>query len=212
MPIVFGPIVGFLFGALLGWLGLPHRTSSPAARKEAERVVAAYAGFVFAPALGYFVAFAGDWTYAYLLDSSRVPSAVELGFVVVSALALVGGHRALRARDPRDSGRIGPALAIIGAPLLLLFGGLAVLGDRFAVDATLAEWRGEFGKDPVIGGWLGWALLWVDGVTITGLVVAARRLRAPAADAAAPNLGPARTLAEKRGALRSTAREPRIRR
>ena len=52
-------------------------------------VVAAFAGLVWVPVVGYFVAFHGDWSYLYVVPGQRVPG----GGGVPGAVAACRGRR-----------------------------------------------------------------------------------------------------------------------
>ena len=89
-----------LFGLLLAYYGrtelaLADRT---ALGTRAFSVALAFTVLVFSPTLGYFAAFHGDWAYLYLLPHARVPSAIDLMVVLLSA-SLVPATVAYAARS-----------------------------------------------------------------------------------------------------------------
>ncbi len=175
MPAALGPLVGFALGvALAWWYGDGDAERGPIRRSTA--VVALFAALVFAPINGYFLAFAGDWSFAYFLDSRAIPSALGLVLAVVDAALVVTGFAIARGRVRARA--FGPValLAVVPAGLSLL--AVVALYPRLRVDATFHQFRSDFGTEPVAGGPLGYALLWMDSVLLAGMVLAARALSA----------------------------------
>jgi hypothetical protein len=147
VPIVFAPLVGFTLGAAFAWIAGPAlaRGDRPLALTPAFGIVAAFAGLVWLPALGYFVAFHCDWSYLYLAPPH--PSAVDLALALVASGCVLAGFvvsaRPARNRRPR------PVLAAALAPAALAV--IGVLGSfrRLLVDASYAQYHGDFGIEPV---------------------------------------------------------------
>lgn len=114
MPIPSALLVGFLLGAVFAWVSRDELARDrDSARLEAKGwlvsqsmlVVLAFSGFVYAPMIGYFAAFHGDWFYLYVYPYARIPSAVNLGLVLLSALAVpVGTHMATPAARAKKLG------------------------------------------------------------------------------------------------------------
>src|SRR5216110_2471872 len=69
VPLPFAPLVGIALGALFAWLARSElaRSDQPLPTTRPFVLVTAFAGVVFAPAVGYFVAFHGDWAWLYLV-------------------------------------------------------------------------------------------------------------------------------------------------
>lgn len=174
MPLPLGPFVGFALGVLLALFA--PRASLPDAGPAHPRprlLVALFAALVFAPVCAYFLAFAGDWSIAYLTDSRAIPSALLLILVALDALSVVvgfsvgrGSHRSLRA-----------VTALIGVPLgaVLIF--IVLFFGRLRVDGTFHQVRGDFGTQPVAGGPLGYALVWMFGLLAAGFGLTLRLFR-----------------------------------
>lgn len=176
MPAPLGPFVGFSLGVVLAWLarnapdgGAPRGLPRPAA------VVALFAGLVFAPVCAYFVVFAGDWSLAYLVDSRSIPSAVDLLLVVADALAVVTGFHAGRRSVRRHVRRVTAALA--AGPLVVALVFVLAFYGSLRVDGTFHQVRSDFGTQPVAGGPLGYALLWMYSMLTAGFALAVHLLR-----------------------------------
>src|ERR1019366_7330004 len=73
------------------WVAAPElaRVDGPVVASRPFAMVAAFAGLVWFPAVGYFVAFHGDWSYLYVVPWQHVPSAVDLGLVLLASAAVV---------------------------------------------------------------------------------------------------------------------------
>jgi len=163
VPLLFAPLVAVLFGLLLAYYGrtelaLADRT---ALGTRAFSVALAFTVLVFSPTLGYFAAFHGDWAYLYLLPHAKVPSAVDLMVVLLSA-SLVPATVAYAARSLAEK-RTSQLVRIAGGMLAAL----AILGAlsyaRLSVSASHAQFRGGFGIVPIGASPLGRGVLlaWV---------------------------------------------------
>src|SRR5579859_5993667 len=109
MPIAFAPLLGLALGAVLAWVAGPElaRVDGPVVASRPFAVVAAFAGLVWLPVVGYFVAFHGDWSYLYVVPWRSVPSAVDLGLVLAAGAAVVAGFwAAVPAVKKRRSGAV----------------------------------------------------------------------------------------------------------
>jgi hypothetical protein len=165
VPIVFAPLVGFSLGAAFAWVAAPGlaRSEGPVALTPAFAVVAAFSGFVWLPAVGYFVAFHGDWSYLYL--TGQRPSAIDLALVLLSGACVASGF--LVVARPVRKRRAGPVLAAVGLPIGVVLGGLPFVLRRLAVSATYTQFRGDFGTEPIGSSLLG------RGALLVGVVLAA---------------------------------------
>jgi hypothetical protein len=175
VPALVGPFVGFALGVLLAWLCQAEapREDERAFRARAQ-VVTLFAGLVFAPACAYFLIFAGDWSLSYLVDSRAVPSAVSLLLVVLDAALVVAGFTAGYRAARQRAQRVLLGLSIVPAAMALTL----VLGlfSRLRVEGTFHQVSARFGTQPVAGGPLGYAILWMDAMIVAGAVIAARAL------------------------------------
>jgi hypothetical protein len=166
VPIPFAPLFGLALGAVLAWLAGPElaRVDGPVVASRPFAVVLAFAGLVWLPAVGYFVAFHGDWSYLYVVPWQRVPSAIDLGLVLLASAAVVGGFwlavPSVRKRRP------GVAVAMVVAPSTLAVAGLTLTAHRLAVSGTYAQFHGDFGTEPIGASTLG------KGVVLMGVVLA----------------------------------------
>ena len=197
MPALVGPLVALALGAALAFLcrGEVLREDHLAVRARAT-IAALFGALVFAPACAYFVIFAGDWAFFYLLDSRAVPSAALLVLVVADAALVPAGFLAGRRAAERRAERALVGLAVVpaaaaGALILAFF-------TKLRVEGTFHQVTERFGTRPVAGGPLGWAILWMGAATAAGFAIAARELTArprrvvpaPPVDPAAPGARP----------------------
>ena len=173
VPLLFAPLVAVLFGLLLAYYGrtelaLADRT---ALGTRAFSVSLAFTALVFSPTLGYFAAFHGDWAYLYLLPHAKVPSAVDLMVVLLSA-SLVPATVAYAARSLAEK-RTSQLVRIAGGMLaaLAIFG--AISYARLSVSASHAQFRGGFGIVPIGASPLGRGVL-LAWVALGGAVAWAR--------------------------------------
>lgn len=157
------PLIGLLLGLLFAWAASPPQLgTSVGLSSRALLLVILFSLLVFAPICSYFLAFAPDWSYAYLVDSEQLPSTVDLALVLVNAASIpagfVLGSYQLRTRPVRWLTR----LAFVPAFLSLFF--VAVTIRRLGVDASYAQYHGDFGTRPLAGSPLGYAVLWMLAV------------------------------------------------
>ena len=142
-------------------------------------VTSLFSLLVFAPASAYFLAFAPDWSYAYVIDSDRLPGAVDLAVVLLDVASVPLGFAAA-ARRMRDK-RLGPLLRLAAIPGLAALAFVIVTLPQLSVHATYAQYHGDFGTRPVAGSLLGYALLWMNAVLLAAAVYTARVLGRPPA-------------------------------
>jgi hypothetical protein len=167
MPIVFAPLFGLAFGAAFAWLAGFELASDegPIALSRPFAIVAAFAGLVWLPIVGYFVAFHGDWSYLYVVPWRQVPSAVDLLLALVSGVAVVVGFVA--AIGPVRRRHFGGVVALVTGPATIALVGLTAAAHRLAVSATYAQFHGAFGTEAIGASALG------KGVLLMGIVLAA---------------------------------------
>jgi hypothetical protein len=166
VPIAVSPLLALALGAILAWVAAPEleRVDGPIVASRAFAVVAAFAGLVWVPVTGYFVAFHGDWSYLYVVPWQRVPSAVDLGLVLVAGAAVVGGFWAVV--RPVRRRRSGPVVAMVVAPGAVAVVVATVAAHRLGVSGTFAQYHGDFGTEPIASSVLG------KGVVLMGVLLA----------------------------------------
>lgn len=159
MPAPIGPLLGLALGAAFAWAFSEGSSRGKAALAVPPlTLVTLFALLALAPAAAYFLAFEPDWSYAYLVDSSRRLGVLH-ALVLLSDVASVplGFTLALSsARGPMFS----VLLRLIGAPLLAAAVFVVVLFPRLSVQATYTQFHGDFGTRAVAGGPLGYAMIW----------------------------------------------------
>jgi hypothetical protein len=183
VPIAFAPLIGLALGAALAWIAAPElmRIDGPVIACRPFAIVTAFAGFVWLPVVGYFVAFHGDWSYLYVVASQRIPSAIDLGLVLVAAAAVVGGF--WLAVAPVRTRRLGPVVALVVAPASLAVAGFLLAARRLGVSGTYAQFHGEFGTEPIGASVLGKGVLLMGAMLALGLAWTVRALLRMAAEA-----------------------------
>jgi hypothetical protein len=180
MPALLGPLVGFALGVALAWLsrGQADRDDDEGLRTRAA-VVGLFGTLIFAPACAYFLIFTSDWAHFYLVDSRSVPSALDLLLVVLDAaivpVGFITARRAGRRRAYRALGAFGGVPAVTALALVLIF------FPKLGIEGTFHQVRSNFGTQPVAGGRLGYAILWMNAMLVTGFALTFRALtgRAP---------------------------------
>jgi hypothetical protein len=180
MPLPFSPLVGLLLGLGLAWAAVAEisRDEGPLVASRPFAIVVAFATLLYTPAVGYFVAFHGDWAYLYVFAWHSVPSAVDFALVLVSGASVpIGfllGAPLLRRR------KLAPVAALAvtaGASSLAL---LALAAKRLSLSATYAQFHGEFGTEPIASSALGRGVLFMAIVLALGVAWSARAMTAMA--------------------------------
>jgi hypothetical protein len=159
VPAPIAPLVGFLLGVAFAWLAAEELARAEGFASRSMIAVSLFGLLAFAPVAGYFLAFAPDWSYAYFVDSRRLPGAVDLTFVLIDAASVPAGFAAA-ARYAKTK-RSGSLLRVLLVPLVLAVGFLLIAFPRLGIDATYAQYQGDFGTRSVSGSPLGYALLWM---------------------------------------------------
>lgn len=176
MPIPFAPLVGFVLGVMLAWIAREDfaREEGPLIASRPVAVATAFAVLVYAPIVGYFVTFHGDWAYLYVWAWSRIPSAIDLTLVLVSCasvpIGLMASSHAARAK------KLGAVVWFGGVPTVLTAGLSAWSARRLSVSATYAQFHGDFGTEPIASSALGRGVLWMAIVGALGITWAIRSL------------------------------------
>jgi hypothetical protein len=176
VPIPFAPLFGLALGATLAWIAAPElaRDDGPVVASRSFAVVAAFAGLVWLPIVAYFVAFHGDWSYLYAVPWRRVPSAVDLGLVLLAGGAVTGGFWIAAA--PVRKRRFGPVVAMIVIPVAVVVAGLTLAAHRLAVSGTYAQFHGDFGTEPIGASPLGKGVLLMAVILVLAIAWTVRWL------------------------------------
>jgi len=94
MPAPFAPLLGFALGIAFAWWAreeLARTSVSGGVGTRSLVIVILFATMVFAPINAYFLAFEADWSYAYFVDTRRIPSALQLALVLLDAASVPVG-------------------------------------------------------------------------------------------------------------------------
>src|SRR5690606_8726657 len=158
MPAPAAPLIGFLIGVAFAWAAADEvARAGQSTGTRSLALVALFGLVVFAPATGFFLAFSPDWSYAYVIDSQRLPGALDVLLVLIDAASVPAGFLIATPRAKRLSALIRLSIA----PALLVAAFFAAAWPRLAVHASYAQFHGDFGVRPVSGSSLGYALLWM---------------------------------------------------
>jgi hypothetical protein len=161
VPILFAPLLGFLLGVILAWISRDElmRQEGPLLVSRPLVMALALALSVYAPMIGYFVLFHGDWSYLYLYPHSRIPSAIDLSLVLLSG-ALV--PLAMRIAAPAARSKKLNVIVWLGAVPATLATALFAWGARrLSVSATYSQFHGNFGTTPISASTLGRGVLFM---------------------------------------------------
>jgi hypothetical protein len=177
VPLPLAPLVAALLGVALGLVGRDEvrRTSVAPTSTRGFVVVSLVSALLLAPALGYFVAFYPDWSYAYLIPGEQVPSAIDLleiaGVALIPPAMYAWVASALRRHAVRELVRG------VGALVVLLAIAIAAVGGRLGVADTYDAFREGIEPKPIGGSPLGVSILWIDGCVLAGTAWAGAQLR-----------------------------------
>jgi hypothetical protein len=176
MPAPIAPLVGFMLGIAFAWAAADDLARAAGHAPARSLWLATLFGLaVFAPAAGFFLAFSPDWSYAYLIDSQRMPGAVDLGLVLIDAASVPAGFVA--ASRWAAARKLGPVVRLSLVPIALVIAFVAFTLPRIGVHATYAQYHGDFGTRAVSGSPLGYALLWMSAVLAGAILWTLRALR-----------------------------------
>ena len=177
MPTLVFPILGFLLGMTFARSSAEELTADPTTVFGARCFVVTmlFAALLFAPASAYYMAFHGDWAFAYMLDASRVPSAVVLALVLFNGGCVTAGFVVaaplVRRHNTKGLLTVAGVLSLVVLVLLLLF------ARRLGVAATYAQYRGGFGVRSLAGTPLGYAIAWGGCVFAVAIALTTREIR-----------------------------------
>lgn len=175
MPAFIGPLVGFVIGIVFAWAAADELGKAGTFAPRPLTVVGLFATLVYAPACAYFLAFEGDWAFAYFLDTRKVPSAVDLALVLLDAVSVLVGY--VVAAPRAKARKLLPLLSIAGGPALLAIVAVVAMTSRLSVQASYAQFHGDFGTRAVSGTALGYGLLWMNGILVMAVGWNTRVLR-----------------------------------
>lgn len=176
MPALAAPFLGFALGVALAWLAGAEAARDDEGALARTLIAALFGALVFAPASGYFLAFAADWSFAYFVDSRLIPSAVLLLLAILDAAAVPLGFLAGRRAASRTAASRGLLPALVAIPALLALAPLLALFNRLRIEGTFHQVKSAFGTQPVAGGPLGYAILWMGAMIAGGFAVTLRAL------------------------------------
>ena len=145
MPLPLAIPVGLLLGMTLAWLARAElaRSEVPLLLARPFLIALGLGALVFAPVVGYFAAWHGDWAYLYLVSSSRVPSAVDLFLVLVAAIQVpLGFAIATPWAIAKRGARVFQVMAGVAGVVVIV---CAVAARRLSVSASYAQYHGGFG-------------------------------------------------------------------
>jgi hypothetical protein len=158
MPALSAPLLGFALGAGLYWsvareLARPIRPIAGASLS-----IATILGlFAYAPAVALLLEAEPDWGYAYLIPADQLPRWVAPWLVLVAAVSVpLGFGAALRA----CRGRSAFVKRWFWVPCGLGMAPLVLLAPRLALQASFEQFHGDFGVRQLVGGPLGYLLVW----------------------------------------------------
>src|SRR4051794_37035262 len=141
MPVPFALPLGLLLGMTLAWLARAElaRSEVPLLLARPFLIAAGLGALVVGPVVGYFAAWHGDWAYLYLAPSSRVPSAVDLGLVLLAAIQVPFGFALA---TPWSIARRGTRLfQVMAAVVFLLVVAAAIFARRLSVSASFTQYH-----------------------------------------------------------------------
>jgi hypothetical protein len=178
VPIPFAPLLAFVLGVVLAWVARDELartpTECPLIASRPVAVAIALAFFAYAPIVGYFVAFHGDWSYLYLYPHARIPSAIDLALVLLASaeipLAMILAVPAARAK------RLSSVVRLAATPLGAAIGLFAWCSRRLAVSATYTQFHGGFGTVPIGTSVLGRGVLFMMIVGALAVVWSVRSM------------------------------------
>lgn len=159
MPFASLPLIGFALGAGLSWVSVGKLSASVRSlQAQALLVVVLLGALALAPVAALVAGAAPAWVLGYWVDpASLVPWLFSL-WTLVNAASVPAGF-ALASRF-HSEGATALRVWLVGICLGLAVLPLAVFVERSSVHASYAQFYGDYGIEPVLGGPLGWLCLW----------------------------------------------------
>jgi hypothetical protein len=157
VPLPLAALIALSLGALFAHVARAELAQSDAmVASRPLAVVGAFAAFVYLPAIAYFAAFHGDWSYMYFVPWRRVPSAVDLVAVLACAALVPAGFVATAPFSRARKRNV--VVALIAAPAAVAAVLAVVLEQRLATSATYVQFSLDEGTRPVVASALGRAV------------------------------------------------------
>ncbi|HWO11890.1 MAG TPA: hypothetical protein VNN80_20495 [Polyangiaceae bacterium] len=158
MPVLSAPLLGFALGAGLYWSAARELARPIRPVAGSSLLVATILGlFVYAPAIALLLEAEPDWAYAYLVPAEALPRWLAPWLILMAAVSVpLGFGAALRV----CRGRVSFVKSWFWVPAAAGLVPLAVASPRLAVQASFEQFHGDFGAHQLIGGPLGYLLLW----------------------------------------------------
>jgi hypothetical protein len=180
MPLPLAALVALSLGALFAHAARAElaQSDAPLMSSRPAAIAAAFAAFVYLPAVAYFAAFHGDWAYMYFVPWRRIPSAIDLAVVLACAALVPAGF--LAAAPLARARRREAVLALIAAPAGAAALLAVVLEHRLGTSATFAQFVSDFDTRPIAQTALGRAMLVAIAVCAVAVVHGVRLLHAGA--------------------------------
>lgn len=177
MPAYIVPLVGFSIGVLFSWAAGEEltRAAGSLGSTRSLAVVVLFSFLIFGPMSGYFLAYATDWSLAYLLDGRHLPSAVMLVAVLLNIAVVPLGFAAGAAQVRRR--RLMALLPMGAVPLAVAAVVVGVLARRLSFYGTYAQVHRGGSADPLPGSPVGQAVLWFLLCLLAGVAWTTRELR-----------------------------------
>lgn len=176
LPALTIPLFGLFLGAAFARLVAEDLARAANGVTSRSLMVATLFGvLVYAPATAYFLAFAPDWTYAYRLDSQRVPDALPIAVALAAAVSVPAGFGVAARWISVSKGVL--TTRVTAATSILALASTLVSLPQLGVYATYAQYHGDFGTERVAGSPLGYALLWMALIVSGGVLWTTRLLK-----------------------------------
>ena len=178
MLALVAPLFGFVLGLAFAWAAIEELSSDPTTVLGSRCLLIStlFSVLVFAPTAGYFMAFHGDWSFAYLANTERLPSAVILALILLDVVTIPLGF-AVGAPLVRRK-HIRQWLVMAGVPSFVALVIALLLARRLGVSASYTQYHGDFGVTSVAGTALGYAIVWMNGILALAIALTVRKLRA----------------------------------
>lgn len=177
MPAFLAPLVGFSIGILFSWAAGEELTRTPGSLGSTRSLllVVLFGFLIYGPLAGYFLAYATDWSVAYLFDGRRLPSALMLLGMVLN-IAIVPAGFAVGASQVRQR-KLVALLPLAAVPLAVGALGVALLARRLSLYGTYAQVDRGGSAAPLPGSPVGYAVLWFLLCLLAGVAWTTRELR-----------------------------------